>query len=339
MVCRTCRGIRYDVEIVCPACRGTGYGDVSEERPFAQCHTCYGDGTIDVEECPDCYGDDDYSYDDAPYDNDEIIDDGELPVLHRLIERGFEVRFISHAAAILEQDFPDALSELEESLLELEIPITEIIGSGGGEAKATQRLRRSLAAKHWIKTNFEIKKVINGIEKESISHEVDHVRTFDNGVIALEIEWNNKDPFFDRDLENFKRLHAEGAISAGVIVTRGSSLQSNLRDLVSRFTDERGISSFADLEGIGLDPTRRQRAAVQKQVERAKNPIPFAEAWTNHFVSDKFGAATTHWKKLDDRVNRGVGNPCPLLLIGLPDSIVTFDPQALIEQLEEGDDI
>jgi hypothetical protein len=32
------------------------------------------------------------------------------------------------------------------------------------------------------------------------------------GVLALEIEWNN--PFFDRDLENFKRLHANGAISA-----------------------------------------------------------------------------------------------------------------------------
>jgi hypothetical protein len=27
-----------------------------------------------------------------------------------------------------------------------------------------------------------------------------------------------------------------------------------------------------------------------------------------------------------DRVRRGVGNPCPLLLIGLPASIVTFEP-------------
>lgn len=43
-------------------------------------------------------------------------------------------------------------------------------------------------------------------------------------MLALEIEWNNKDPFFDRDLENFKRLHAEGAISVGVLITRGASL-------------------------------------------------------------------------------------------------------------------
>ena len=27
-----------------------------------------------------------------------------------------------------------------------------------------------------------------------------------NKLIALEIEWNNKDPFFDRDLENFKAV-------------------------------------------------------------------------------------------------------------------------------------
>ena len=52
--------------------------------------------------------------------------------------------------------------------------------------------------------------------RESVSHEIDHVRTFESGArIALEIEWNNKDPFYDRDLENFKRLHADGAISAG----------------------------------------------------------------------------------------------------------------------------
>lgn len=258
-----------------------------------------------------------------------------------LKQKGFEVVFVSHAEAILEKDFPDAVAELEASLVEVEIPITEIIGSGGGEAKGTQRLRRSLAARHWVKVNFEIKKTINGIERESISHEVDHVRTFEvkesaPQLIALEIEWNNKDPFFDRDLENFKRLHAEGAISVGIIVTRGSSLQDRMRDLVMRFTDERKITSFDDLAKVGLDPTRRQRQAVMTRVERQKDPLPFPIAWTDHFVSDKFGAATTHWRKLMDRIHRGVGNPCPLVLIGLPDSIVTFAPDAVIDD-QSGD--
>jgi hypothetical protein len=179
------------------------------------------------------------------------------------------------------------LRGFEECLLDVAIPITEIIGSGGGEALGTQRIRRSLAAREWTKTCFEIKKIINGVERESVSHEVDHVRTLKNGtVIALEIEWNNKDPFFDRDLENFKRLHAEGAISVGVIITRGSSLQEKMREFVFRFTKERKIQSFENLETLGLNPTRRQRDSVNKRVGRERSPLSFAEAWTDHFVSD-----------------------------------------------------
>lgn len=42
------------------------------------------------------------------------------------------------------------------------------------------------------------------------------------------------------------------------------------------------------------------------------------------FVNDKYGMATTHWNKLRARVARGVGNPCPLVLIGLPPGIVAM---------------
>ena len=68
-------------------------------------------------------------------------------MLDRLRDKAFETHFESHAAAILTQDFPGALTELEEVLATFEIPITEIIGSGGGETKGTQRLRRALDAK------------------------------------------------------------------------------------------------------------------------------------------------------------------------------------------------
>lgn len=240
--------------------------------------------------------------------------------------RGFQIEFHSHAWAILSVDFPEALTELGAALEGLTIPIDEIIGSGGGEAKGTQRLRRTLSDLGWKKANFEIRKTINGVERESISHEIDHVRRFSNGkTLALEIEWNNKDPFFDRDLENFKRLHAEGAISVGVIVTRGASLQDRMKEFVARYADLNRVESFEELRRLGLNPTNRQEESVLRRVERDKNPVTFRDAWADQFVSDKFGAATTHWRKLEDRVHRGVGNPCPLLLIGLPDTIVTFD--------------
>ena len=256
-----------------------------------------------------------------------------------LIEKGFQVVYQAHAKAILSSDFPDAAGELESALLEATIPIEEIIAGGGGEAKGTQRLRRALAAKHWLKTTFVVEKRINNVPRESQSHEVDHVRAFPDGSrIALEIEWNNKDPFFDRDLENFKRLHADGAISAGVIVTRGKSLHENMRLLVRRFLDERQIQSFEELRQWRYEPTRRQRDAIEARINRQKNPLTFREAFTDAFVADKFGEATTHWRKLEDRVQRGVGNPCPLVLIGLPDSIVRFDEgKAALREVEEGD--
>lgn len=257
-------------------------------------------------------------------------------MFERLRDRGFQIEFLSHAEAILGVDFEPAIAELEEALLASTIPVEEIVAGGGGEAKGTQRLRRALAAAQWPKFTFTIEKRINGVPRESVSHEIDHVRTFPNGArIALEIEWNNKDPFYDRDLENFKRLHADGAISIGIIVTRGRSLHDNMRALVSRFIDERGVRSLSDMIAWRYDPTTRQRQAIQARMARKRNPMAFRDAFADAFVSDKFGEATTHWRKLEDRVRRGVGNPCPLLLVGLPDTIVTFDePEAALAEVD-----
>jgi len=244
-----------------------------------------------------------------------------LRALDRLRDRNFEVEFHSHAAPILEVEFPEALRDLSSVLEGVSIPIGEIIGSGGGEAAGTQRMRRALAKLDWIKKKFEIRKTVNGVERESISHEIDHVKTFPAGTLALEIEWNNKDPFFDRDLENMKRLHTENAISAGVIITRGSSLHGSMREFVRRWATEHGVASFEDLERLDVELTRRKKADIAKRAKR----VPFIEAFTANFVADKYGEATTHWRKLQDRVHRGVGHPCPLVLIGLPAEVIAFE--------------
>lgn len=253
-----------------------------------------------------------------------------------LTSSGFQIEYVAHAKAILESDFPLAAVEIESALKSTTIPIEEIVAGGGGESKGTQRLRRALAERNWLKMTFIIEKRINDVPRESQSHEVDHVRTFENGSrIALEIEWNNKDPFYDRDLENFKRLHADGAISVGIIVTRGKSLHDNMRQMVRRFLDERQVQGLADLAEWKYEPTSRQRAAINKRILRKTNPLEFREAFTDQFVSDKFGEATTHWRKLEDRIHRGVGNPCPLVLIGLPNSVVTFhEGQTALQELE-----
>ena len=236
-------------------------------------------------------------------------------MLDGLKERGFDLWFESHAAAILGTDFRDPLDDLDAVLRDFRIPMAEIVAGGGGEAPFTQRLRRAFSDRGWQKHIFVVERMIDGRSLESASHEVDHVKRFDGGVLGLEIEWNNKDPFFDRDLENFKRLHADGAVSVGIVVTRGGALQDGLRAAIRRHAAATGLTSHAALRERGLRPTQRQHDEIERRVQ---NGIAFADAWAAQFADDKFGTATTHWRKLLDRVKRGVGSPCPLALIGLP---------------------
>jgi hypothetical protein len=242
-------------------------------------------------------------------------------MFEKLKKKGFQVLALHHAEAILRHDMPEAITDLESALAGIEIPAEELIRGGGGEGEMTQRLRKSLAVdRGWKKHNFEIKKIVDGVEKESISHEIDHVKHFKSGTFALEIEWNNKDPFFDRDLENFKRLHADGVISIGAIITRGSSLQESLREIVAEFARKNGIKGKEALSKY-YSPTSRQIEIIERAT-KARNS--FVDGWAHAFVSDKFGEATTHWRKLEDRVHRGVGNPCPLLLVGIPKQAVVI---------------
>lgn len=79
----------------------------------------------------------------------------------------------------------------------------------------------------WQERKFETSIVVDGTETKSPTHKVD---CFKNRV-ALEIEWNNKDPFYDRDLNNFRLLFDLRAISVGVIVTRCDDLQEIFGDI------------------------------------------------------------------------------------------------------------
>ena len=182
-----------------------------------------------------------------------------------------------------------------------------------------------LAEAGWQKHNFRIETVVDGVTLgPGTSHEIDHVRDGAAGRLALEIEWNNKDPFFDRDLENFQRLHARSVISVGIVVTRGAALQAGLQDMVATMIRERGITDEDGFAVFGVkDRSARQREIVDRAMARGDS---FADAFARQFVADKFGPSTTHWEKLEDRVARGVGNPCPLVLIGLPPGVIADRP-------------
>ena len=260
----------------------------------------------------------------------------------RLMHEGFDFRPTYHADSILERAFSDLVGELVTVLLSLEVPIEEVIAGGGGEAQVTQRTRRRLTGLGWQKTEFNIRKtirergssnrkraeqpspILDGLASSAMderttfaqTHEIDHVKRTQAGSIALEIEWNNKDTFFDRDLENFSRLHADGGISAGLIVTRGASLQDGIEARIRKYAEVHNVQSFENLSRFGVDPTPRQRKETEDAAARPGSS--FAEAWASRFVKDKFASSTTHWSKLMDKLDRGVGSPCPIVAIGIP---------------------
>ena len=255
--------------------------------------------------------------------------------LSGLKEAEFDVGDTNHASAILAADFPEPLEELCSTLLCQEIKCEELVRERGGESQTRQRLRLAFSEKGWLRRNVVIRKMVDDRESEKSIYRIDHFRQHENGAIALDIQWNNKNLFFDRELKKFQRLHVEGVISVGVIVTRGSSLQNQLLDMVRRYAITNRVCGYEDLRRLGITtPTRRQQEIIERNVSRiseqeleqhigAGSEYCFAEAWSAQFVADKFSAATTHWNKLQDSIGRGVGNPCPLLLIGIPASVVT----------------
>lgn len=64
--------------------------------------------------------------------------------------------------------------------------------------------------------------MVDDVVHDSPTHEVDVFK----GRVALEVEWNNKDPFYDRDLNNFRLLFDLRVIDLGVIVTRCTELNA-----------------------------------------------------------------------------------------------------------------
>jgi len=142
-------------------------------------------------------------------------------LLPAFIRDHYEVHEWKHACAILHQDFPAEWADLVALLTEFRLYRSQLEAAGGSKSTISKSIDAFLYSRGWIERKFETKIVVDGIEIESPTHKVD---CFKNRV-ALEIEWNNKDPFYDRDLNNFRLLFDLRAISVGVIITRCDELQ------------------------------------------------------------------------------------------------------------------
>jgi hypothetical protein len=99
---------------------------------------------------------------------------------------------------------------------------SHVVAPGGGKSPVASWFDSQFGARGWRKRRFSTRIVVDGEATDSPTHEVDCYKA----GVALEIEWNNKDPFFDRDLNNFRLLFELRTVSAGVIITRCDELQA-----------------------------------------------------------------------------------------------------------------
>jgi len=159
----------------------------------------------------------------------------------KFIREHYEVHEWKHASAILKEDFPNEWKDLTSLLRAFRLPKSWIIKPGGRKSQVSEYIDSYLYKRGWLEKEFATKVVVDDQSMDSPTHKVD---CFKNKV-GVEIEWNNKDPFFDRDLNNFRLLFDLRAISVGVIITRCDELQEIFVDL------ERGSSYGASTTHMG----------------------------------------------------------------------------------------
>jgi hypothetical protein len=129
--------------------------------------------------------------------------------------------------AILTAAHPDEWREILDVLRGFALLRSDVQQPGGSKGLISRKLDMHFTKLGWIEKSFDTRIVVDKSEFVTPTHKVDCYKN----RVALEVEWNNKDPFYDRDLNNFRLLFDLRAIDAGVIITRCTELQKIFNQL------------------------------------------------------------------------------------------------------------
>jgi hypothetical protein len=164
----------------------------------------------------------------------------------------YEILSYRNAAVILTETRAAEIDELWDALRSFTVTTEMIRKAGGNESEMPKLFTASLRPKGWHETVISADLVIKLTWREQIGviergkkkgkpifakkeretrrdryldgHKIDYVKN----RVAFDLEWNSKDQTFDRDLYAFNAFFLSGALDAGVLVTRGQSLQTGL---------------------------------------------------------------------------------------------------------------
>jgi len=150
-----------------------------------------------------------------------------IKCLPRLILEKYEIHEWKHAVAILMKDFSSEYNDIIDILTNFRLRKSQMIIGGGGKSLISKSLDSEFYKRGWKEKGFETKIIVDNKATDTPTHKVD---CFKNRI-AVEIEWSNKDPFFDRDLNNFRLLFDLRSISVGVIITKSNELRDIIENL------------------------------------------------------------------------------------------------------------
>jgi hypothetical protein len=143
-----------------------------------------------------------------------------------LLDR-YHVKEWRNATGVLATACSQEWAEIQEVLRQFKLLSSEVRVGGGNRSLISRRIDEPLYECGWVEKKFETSIIVDADRIDSPTHSVDCFK----GGVAVEMEWNNKDPFFDRDLNNFRLLFDLRAIQVGIIVTRAWELQQIFKQL------------------------------------------------------------------------------------------------------------
>lgn len=150
-----------------------------------------------------------------------------LDLIPKNIRELYEVREWRNATAVLYGAHPDEWKDIMTILSSFRLLKSDILKPGGRKSPIAEKIDSHFYKLGWTEKTFDTKITVDEDEYESPTHGVDCYKN----RVAVEVEWNNKDPFYDRDLNNFRLLFDLRAIDVGVIITRCDELQEIFNEL------------------------------------------------------------------------------------------------------------
>jgi len=213
------------------------------------------------------------------------------------LRQKFEIFSYRNAATILASSFPEQFANIIGGLEKFSITKDMIRIPGGSKGPIAKYVDTIFTEDMgWrearITADLHVK-LLHAKKKDSILDEYvrdgfldGHRIDFLKGRVALDLEWNSKDQTYDRDLYAFSAFYEAGAIDVGVLLTRGSSIDT------------------AFLRGLGKVLTKEGNEGTAE-------------------VYKKFGASTTWMGKLLYRLDAGRNGGCPVLAIGITPNCVS----------------